>query len=79
MFDTAQREACRFIIDSVEDVWLAELKKKYTIYAESTALELIEHLYKTCLGTHEIDVLELQDQMRETRDAPRGRLNSRIH
>ena len=59
-------EACRFIIDSVEDVWLTELKKKITaIYAERTALELIEHLYKTCLGTHEINVLGLQDQMRE--------------
>ena len=65
MFDTVERKACRFINDSIEDVWLAELKKKYTIYAESTALELIEHLYKTCLGTHEIDVLDLQDQMRE--------------
>ena len=65
MFDTVERKACRFINDSIEDVWLAELKKKYTIYAESTALELIEHLYKTCLGTHEIGVLEIQDQMRE--------------
>ena len=49
--DTAEREACRFIIDSVEDVWLAELKKKITIYAERTALELTEHLYNTALGT----------------------------
>ena len=45
-------------------MWLAELKRKITIYAESTAFELIEH-YKTSLGTHEIDVLDLQDQMRE--------------
>ena len=65
LFDTAKRETCRFIIGSVEYVWLAELKKKITIYAERTALELIEHLYKTCLDTHEIDVLDLQDQMRE--------------
>ena len=64
MFDTVEREACRYIIDSVEGVWLAELKRKITIYAESTAFELIEH-YKTSLGTHEIDVLDLQDQMRE--------------
>ena len=65
LFDTTKREACRFIIDSVEDVWPAELKKKITIYAERTALELIEHLYKTCLDTHEIDVLDLQDQIRK--------------
>ena len=65
LFDTAKRETYRFIIGSVEYVWLAELKKKITIYAERTALELIEHLYKTCLDTHEIDVLDLQDQMRE--------------
>ena len=63
--DTAEREACRFIIDSVEDMWLAKLKKKIIIYAQRTVLELIDHMYKTCLGTHEIDVLDLQDQMRE--------------
>ena len=66
------------MIDYVEDVWLAELKNKITIYAERTALELIEHLYNTCLGTHEIDVLDLQDQMRKIL-TPQGRFNFGIH
>ena len=45
LFDTTERETCRFIIDFVEDVWLAELKKKITIYAERTALELIQSIW----------------------------------
>ena len=45
LFDTAELEACKFITDSVEDEWLAELKQKITIYAERTILELTEHLY----------------------------------
>ena len=43
---TAEIRKAEAAFDSVEDVWLAELWKKCTIYAESTALELIEHLYK---------------------------------
>lgn len=63
MYDTAEEESCRFIIDCVEETWIAELKKKTTRYAEVKAM--IRHLRKTCLGTHEVDILELQDMMRE--------------
>jgi len=65
LYDTAEEESSRFITDSVEDVWLTELKKKITVYAEVKAITMIDHLRKTCLGTHEIDILALQDQMRE--------------
>ena len=27
-------------------------------------MEMLEHLRKTCLGAHEVDILDLQDQMR---------------
>ena len=63
--DTADEESCRFIIDTVDDVWIAELKKKVTKYVEVKAIDMIRHLRKTALGTHEVDILELQDQMRE--------------
>ena len=43
----------------------SKLKKKMTKYAEVKAIGMINHLRKTCLGTHEVDILELQDQMRE--------------
>ena len=64
-YDTAEEESCIVIIDSVDDVWIAELKKKMTKYAEVKAIEMISHLRKTALGTHEVDILEFQDQMRE--------------
>ena len=64
LYATAEEESCRFIIDSIEDVWLAELKKKMTKCVEVKAIEMIHHLHKTCLGTHKVDILELQDQMR---------------
>ena len=34
LYDTAEEELCRFIIDCVEEMWIAELKKKTTRYAE---------------------------------------------
>ena len=44
----------------------AELKKKITVYAEVNAIEMIERLRKTCLSTHEIDILKLQDSTTTT-------------
>ena len=64
LYDVSESEAGRFIVDSVDDVWLAELKKKITIYSEVTAIEMLDHLRKTCLGAHEVDILDLQDEMR---------------
>ena len=34
LYGTAEEESCRFIIDSIDNVWLAELKKKTTKYPE---------------------------------------------
>ena len=65
LYSVTEEEERQFIIDSVEDVWIAEIKKKGTVYAEVTAIEMIDHLRKTCLGTHEIDILDLQDKIRE--------------
>ena len=60
LYDMAEEKSCRFIIDSVHDKWIAELKKKTTKYAEVKAIDLIRHLRKTTLGTHEVDILELK-------------------
>ena len=65
LYDVAKEEACRFIIDCVQDVWLAELKKEAAVYAEIKAIKMIEHLCKTRCSAHEIDILGLQDQMLE--------------
>ena len=65
LYDVAEEESRRFIMDSVDEVWIAELKRTVTVYAEVTAFEMLEHLRVICVGTHEIDILDLQDQMRE--------------
>ena len=65
LYDVAESESARFIVDAVDDVWLAELKKKTTIYAEVTAFDMLAHLRTHCLGEHEVDILDLQDQMRQ--------------
>ena len=49
----------------MDDVWIAELKKKVTKYADVKAIDMIRHLRKTALSTHEVDILELQDQLCE--------------
>ena len=36
-----------------------------TKYAKVKAIQMIDHLRKICLGTHGVDILEFQDQMRE--------------
>ena len=61
LYDTAEEESCRFIIDTVDNVWIAELKKKVTKYAEVKPIDMIRHLCKTALGAHKVDILELQD------------------
>ena len=50
LYDVAENEAARFIVDAVDDMWLADLKKKITIYADVQAIEMLEHLRKHCLG-----------------------------
>ena len=35
-----KEESYRFLIDCIEDVWLAELKKKITVYAEVKVIEI---------------------------------------
>ena len=50
LYDVAENEAAQFTVDAVDDVWLAELKKKITIYADVQAIEMLKHLRKHCLG-----------------------------
>ena len=48
------------------------------VYAKVMAMEMIEHLRKPCLGTHEVDILKIQDGMRQ-QVASQGRHDPRVH
>lgn len=53
------------MIDAVDETWIAELKKPRSVYLKVYAKTMIAHLQKVALGTHKIDVLDLQDEMRK--------------
>jgi hypothetical protein len=61
----AERETRKFILAKVEDTWVRELKDAATFYTKVQAIDLLQHLQSTCLGTHAIDALSLQIEMRE--------------
>ena len=48
----------RFIMGAMDDVWLAELKKRVTIYADAFAVNKLKHLCTYCLGAQEVKIFE---------------------
>ena len=65
LYDVAERETRRFILAKVEDTLVRELKNARTYYTKVHAKDLIDHLQISCLGTHAIDALSLQIDMRK--------------
>jgi hypothetical protein len=64
-FETARRETTSFILKAVEDTWVRELKDPETFYTDVSPRDLIDHLQAQCTGRHAIDILALQDEMRQ--------------
>ena len=62
-FDYAQREVRNFIVHSVEDTWICELRDSITGYALVPPRDIMDHLRKSCSGLHSIDVLALHTKM----------------
>ena len=61
----AEREANRFIVRVVADVWISPLSKgSPTFYAKRITKELLDQLQVVCTGNHAIDLLALQDKIR---------------
>jgi hypothetical protein len=68
----AEHEIHKFILAKVKDTWVRELKDATTFYTKVLAINLLQHLQSTCLGTHTIDALSLQIEMREFHKAADG-------
>ena len=65
IFEVTERELRKFILAIVEDTWVRELKDANTFYTKVTGKALLDHLQASCLGTHAIDALTLQLEMRD--------------
>ena len=63
-YETARRETTSFILKAVEDTWVRELKDPETFYTDVSPRDLIDHLQVQCTGRHTINILALQDEMR---------------
>ena len=63
-------ESGRFIVGAMDDVWLAELKKRVTIHADVFAINKLKHLCTHCLGAQEVKIFETlrQNQYNVTMD-----------
>ena len=58
----AEREANRFIVRVVADVWISPLSKgSPTFYTKQKTEELLDQLQVICTGHHAINLLALQD------------------
>ena len=60
----AAKLCCRaFIIKSVEDTWISELRNTKTIYSNVTTKEPMDHLQLSYGGLHTLDIVDITSQM----------------
>ena len=65
IYDVAEIKANRFIVRVVADVWISPLSKESpTFYAKRKTKELLDQLQVVYTGHHTIDLMALQDKMR---------------
>ena len=48
----------------VEDTWVREMKDPKTFYTDIAPRDFLDHLQAQCTGRHAIEILALQDKMR---------------
>ena len=53
-YSAAARCVRTFILSKVEDTWVRELRHARTFYSKVHAIDILEHLERSCLGTHAI-------------------------
>ena len=71
-YSAAERCVRTFILSKVEDTWVRELRHARTFYSKVHAITILEHLERSCLGTHAIDALSLQVKIREYHHSAEG-------
>ena len=65
VYNTAIRCTRNFIIALVEDTWIREFRDPISRYNDDAPRAIMLHLTTTCVRTHAIDVLTLQNAMRQ--------------
>ena len=58
-------EARAFILHAVDDTWVLELKDEGTLFTQVTPRQLLSHFQSICGGLHAIDVLTIQNEMKD--------------
>ena len=73
-YSTAERCTRTFILSKVEDTWMRELchARTFYFYTKVHAITLLDHLSRSCLGTHAIDAPSLQVEMRRYHNSAKG-------
>ena len=72
LYSAAKRCTRTFIHSKVDNTWVRKLRHARTFYTKVHASTILEHLRRSCLGTHAIDSLSLQIEMREYHHAAEG-------
>ena len=63
LYEAGVRGARNFIVKVVAIEWIAELKQDEMGFAGVEPIALLRHIKPTLLGTHETDIIKLQQQM----------------
>ena len=63
VYDCAQRELRAFIVASIEDTWIRELRDPITGYGQIQPKDIMTHLWASCRGLHSLDLLTLRTSM----------------
>ena len=72
LYEAGVRGARNFIVKVVAIEWIAELKQDEMGFAGVEPIALLRHIKPTLLGTHETDIIKLQQQMQNLHvDYPR--------
>ena len=50
-------------MEVVDETWYKELEEPATFYANVTALKLLDHRTKLCLGLHTVDAVDIPQVM----------------
>ena len=64
LYETADTECKKFIIEVVDETWYKDLEDPATFYTNVTALKILDHLTKFCSGFHTVDAVEIPQLMK---------------
>ena len=62
-YKTARQETAQLIIAVVADTWVREIRDTETLYIEVAPKDLLYCLQVGCTGRHDLDLLDLHNEM----------------